>query len=96
MFQILIPLGAFLSAGMGFLAVRAAMGLGIGIISYSGVIALLQTLFIQAQSHYSTFPAFALQIVNLAGFGQALGILTAAITARAAFVFMAKLGVIPK
>ncbi|WP_350152988.1 DUF2523 family protein [Nitrosomonas sp.] len=41
-------------------------------------------------------PAFALQIIGLAGFGQAIGIIAGAITFRATFMFMARLGVIPK
>ena len=96
MFSILIPLGAFLSAGVGYLAARVLIGLGIGIIAYGSVIILLQQLFIQAQGYYNNIPTIALQLLNLAGFGDALGILMGATLARAAFVFLPKLGVIPK
>lgn len=96
MFNILIPLGAFLSAGMGFLAVRAATGLGIGLITYDVIDTVLTALFFAAQTHYNSIPAFAFSIINLAGFGQAFGIIAAAITFRASFVFMSRLGVIPK
>ena len=96
MFSILIPLGAFLSAGIGYLAIRVLMALGIGMISYAGVLVVLNQLFTMAQGHYNNIPTFALQIVGLAGFGEALGIIAAAITFRATFVFMNKLGVIPK
>lgn len=92
---ILIPLGAFLSAGVGYLAVRALMGVGVGIISYTAVSALLATLLSLAQGHYNNIPTFALQIIGLAGFGQAIGIIAGAITFRATFVFMAKLGRLP-
>jgi len=96
MFNILIPLGAFLSAGMGYLAVRAAMGLGIGLITYGAVGIVLAQLFTMAQGYYNNVPTFALQIIGLAGFGQGFGIIAAAITFRATFVFMARLGVMPK
>lgn len=96
MFNILIPLGAFLSAGMGYLAVRAAMGLGIGLISYTAVTEVLHQLLVLAQGHYNNIPVFALQLVNISGFGQALGMIAGAITFRATFVLLARLGVIPK
>ncbi len=96
MFNILIPLGAFLSASMGYLAIRAAMGLGIGLITYGSVGIVLETLFSLAQGHYNNIPVFALQLINLSGFGQAMGMVAAAVGFRATFMLMAKLGVIPK
>lgn len=93
---ILVPLGAFLSAGVGYLAVRALTGIGVGIISYTAITALLQQLLTLAQGYYSNIPSFALQIVGLAGFGQAIGIIAGAITFRATFVFMSRLGILPK
>ncbi|MBS0498238.1 MAG: DUF2523 domain-containing protein [Gammaproteobacteria bacterium] len=94
--NILIPLGAFLSAGVGFLAIRALTGVGVGLISYGAVLIVIEQLFSLAQGYYNNIPAFALQIVGLAGFGQAIGIIAGAITFRATFVFMSRLGVIPK
>ncbi len=97
MFNLLvIPLGAFLSSGIGFLAARALMGLGIGVISYGAISIALELLYAQAQGYYSSIPAFALQIINLAGFGQGLGIIMGAITFRMTFILLPKLGVIPK
>jgi len=96
MFSILIPLGAFLSAGVGYLAVRVLLALGIGFISYAAVIALLTQLFSMAQGYYNNIPSLALSIINLAGIGDGLGIITGAITFRATFVFVTKLGVLPK
>ncbi|MER0217227.1 MAG: DUF2523 domain-containing protein [Nitrosomonas sp.] len=96
MFNILIPLGAFLSAGVGFLAIRVLMGLGIGLISYGAVGVVLAQLFDMAQGYYNSAPAFALQLLGLSGFGQGIGLIIGAITFRASFMFMARLGVIPK
>ena len=96
MFQILIPLGAFLSSGVGYLAARVLMALGIGTLTYGSVLILLNQLFVQAQGFYNNIPSIALQLLNLAGFGDALGILMGAVLARAAFIFLPKFGVIPK
>lgn len=97
MFNLLvIPLGAFLSSYVGFLAVRALMGLGIGVISYGAIAIALELLYSQAQGFYNNVPSFALQIIGLAGFGQGLGIIMGAITFRMTFVLLPKLGVIPK
>ncbi len=96
MFSFLIPLGAFLSAGVGYLAIRVLLALGIGFISYGAVLTVLNQLFTMAQGHYNNIPSFALQIIGLAGIGEGLGIITGAITFRATFLFMTKLGVIPK
>ena len=57
---------------------------------------LLNQIFVQAQGYYNNVPVFTLQILNLAGFGDAMGIVMGAVLARAAFVFLPKLGVIPK
>lgn len=97
MFNLLIiPLGAFLTSYVGFLAARALMGLGIGILSYGAISIAFELLFAQALGFYNSVPAFALQIINLAGFGQGLGIIMGAITFRMTFILLPKIGVIPK
>ena len=75
------PLGAFLSSYVGFLAARALMGLGIGVISYSAIAIALELLYAQAQGYYGNIPAF----------GQGLGIIMGAITFRMTFVLLPKL-----
>lgn len=96
MFSILIPFFAPLSAGIGYLALRVLAAIGVGTISYGSVGILLAVLFTEAQGYYNNVPSFALQIIGLAGFGQAFGIIAGAITFRMTFVMMSKLGVIPK
>ena len=49
-----------------------------------------------AQGYYNNVPTFALQIIGLAGFGQAIGIIAGAITFRLTFLLLPRLGVIPK
>ncbi|MBV6446696.1 DUF2523 domain-containing protein [Nitrosomonas sp.] len=94
--NILIPLGAFLSGALGSFAVRAAIGLGLGFISYTTVMDVLVYLIIMAQLKYNAIPSFAINLIGLSGFGDALGMITGAITFRASFIFMTKIGVLPK
>lgn len=93
---IVIPLGAFLASGIGFLAVRALIGLGMGTLTYAAIGVAFDQLFTLAQGHYNNMPTYALQIVGLAGFGQAIGIIIGAISFRLIFLMLPKLGVIPK
>ena len=68
MFNLLIiPLGAFLSSYVGYLAARALMGLGMGVISYGAISIALELLYAQAQGYYNNIPSFVLQIIGLAG-----------------------------
>lgn len=93
---LVIPLGAFLTSYAGFIAVRALMGLGIGIITYGAIGVALESLFTLAQGHYNNIPTFALQIIGLAGFGEAIGMIIGAVTFRLTFLLLPKIGVIPK
>lgn len=85
-------LGAFLSASIGSLVKKALVALGLGTITYAG----LQTAFDSAQanviSHYGQMPAAALQLADLAGVGQTIGILLGAMAARVGMVALSKIG----
>lgn len=93
---ITVPLGAFLTTFGGYLAARILASLGMGVIAYGSITIAINQLFILAQGHYNSFPVFALQVANLAGFGQAFGIISGAILFRLTFVFMARIGLVPK
>lgn len=90
------PLGAFLATYGGYIVIKVLLSLGIGVISYAAVTALIAQLLTLAQTHYGSFPAFSLQIANLAGFGQAFGIIAGALLFRASFIFINKIGLLPK
>lgn len=90
------PLGAFLTTYGGYIVIKILLSLGIGVISYAAITALIAQLLASAQSLYGGFPAFALQIANLAGFGQAFGIIAGALLFRASFIFINKIGLLPK
>lgn len=95
--NILIPLGAFLQAAVGPLAVRVLTSLGIGVISYAGLTVSVNSALSYAQTQYAGLPSAVANLAGLAGFGQCLGIITAAITFRVAFLAQRKaLGVLNK
>ncbi|CAD84803.1 DUF2523 domain-containing protein [Nitrosomonas europaea] len=95
--NILIPLGAFLEAAAGPLAVRVLTSLGIGVISYAGLTVSVGAALTYMQTQYFGLPSSVANLANLAGLGQCLGIVTAAITFRVAFQVQRKtLGVLNK
>lgn len=95
--NILIPLGAFLESAVGPLAVRVLTSLGIGVISYAGLTVSVNAAISYAQTQYTGLPSAVANLAGLAGFGECLGIITAAITFRVAFLAQRKaLGVLNK
>ena len=96
MINVLLPLAKFFDSNIGILARKALGGLGIGVISYTAVTAAFNTAVAYTQSHYNNIAADALQLIGLAGIGEAIGIIVGAITARLTITSMSKLGVIPK
>lgn len=84
-------LAAFLLAITGSLAARVLTALGIGIFSYAAITALASTVVSQVTSSYNGMHGTVLALVNLAGGGQALGILLAAMTTRASLGAIKKL-----
>ncbi len=96
MINVLLPLAKFFDSNIGIIARKALGGLGIGVISYTAVTAAFSTAVTYTQSHYNNIAADALQLIGLAGIGEAIGIIVGAITARLTITSMSKLGVIPK
>lgn len=95
--NVLIPLGAFLEAAAGPLAVRVLTSIGIGVISYAGLTVSVNAALTYMQTQYTGLPSAAANLANLAGLGQCLGIVTAAVTFRVAFQVQRKtLGVLNK
>lgn len=96
MTSIIIALGAFFTTYGAYIAIRILTGIGLGIISYAAVGLAVESLFNAAKGHYNNIPTFALQLLGLAGAGDSLGLITGAITFRLTFVFMNRIGVLPK
>jgi|GEM_PF-3047694 len=80
--NILIPLGAFLEAAAGPLAVRVLTSLGLGTISYAALNILIEGAIYYAQTQYTGLPSSIANLVGLAGLGECMGIIAAAITFR--------------
>lgn len=94
--NILAPLGAFLSQGIGPLARKALSALGLGILSYGVVNIALQAAIAFTRNYYDQLPVFLLNVMGLAGVGQAMGIITGALIFRVSLNSMNKIGVLQK
>ena len=76
----------FLMAISGSIAARVLLSLGIGIVSYSAINTLAQTVKNNVTQNYNALDSVVLSLLNLAGAGEALGILLAALITRASLV----------
>jgi len=76
----------FLMAISGSIAARVMLSLGIGIVSYSAINTLAQTVKNNVTQNYNALDSVVLSLLNLAGAGEALGILLAALITRASLV----------
>lgn len=87
----MMTLAGFLLGIVGTLAGRVLLSLGIGWISYAGVSAALSAVRGHIEAVWGASSA-AMNIMFMAGMGEAVGILLAAFSVRAAFYGIAKLG----
>lgn len=95
--NILIPLGAFLENAVGPLAKRVLSSIGIGYLSYAAVTLIMEQAINFAKDHYVGLPSAVLGLAGLAGIGQGLGIISAAMLFRVSFNAQRKvLGVLNK
>lgn len=76
-------LAAFLMGIAGSLASRVLVSLGFGIFSYAALSTLADTVSSSVISNFDSAPVVVLSLLNLAGFGQALGIILSALVTRA-------------
>lgn len=87
----MMTLASFLLGIVGTLAGRVLLSLGIGWISYAGVSAALLAVRGNIEAVWGANSA-VMNIMFMAGMGEAVAILLAAFTIRAAFYGIAKLG----
>lgn len=87
----MMTLASFLLGMAGTLAGRVLLSLGIGWISYAGISVALDAVRGHVTSAWSVASP-AMDIIWLAGMGEAAGILLAAYSVRSAFYGIAKLG----
>lgn len=76
-------IAAFLMAIASSLAARVMLSLGFGIVSYAAINALASTVTTQVTANFNSMAAVPLALLNLAGAGEAIGILLAAMVASA-------------
>lgn len=85
-------LGAFLSAAVGPLAKRVLQALGIGIISFAGLSAALNGVIDAVKSNWGGVTGQLLDLMQLAGFNTAIGIILGAMVAKLSFTLTERLG----
>lgn len=73
---------------------RVLAALGMGIISYTAVSVAVGTLVDMTMANWNALPATLYQLASLGGFTDAVGILTAALTTKAALASLPRLGVL--
>jgi hypothetical protein len=84
-------IAAFLLSITGSVVARVLTSLGIGFVSYAALSTLADTVVARVTDNYNATSSVVLGLLNLAGAGQALGILTAALVARASLLAIKKL-----
>jgi Protein of unknown function (DUF2523) len=82
---------AFLLSITASLATRVLFSLGFGFFSYAAITAFVNSVSSQVTAVYSTVDAPVLHILNLAGLGQYLGIVLAAMATRGTLLAIKKL-----
>lgn len=84
-------LGAFLLNIAGSLAGKVLFSLGFGFVSYQAIIPLVNDLEQHVRNNYQAMAAIPLALLNMAGVGQAIGILLSALVVRASMMAIKQL-----
>ena len=87
-------LGTWLVSLAGPIIRKMMMSLGIGVASYAAITAALNSAIGAAKAAWGGLGGDALNLIELTGAGQALGIITGALVARAALIAVNKLEVL--
>lgn len=83
-----MPIAAWLASISGPLVMRVLAQLGIGVLTFIGVEAGINSALSYAQTTYLGLPAVVLQFLAIAGVNSALGIMAGGITARLTLMAM--------
>ena len=90
----LIPLGAFLTAAAAPIVIRVLGVLGLGILTFTGVSTVINTLLTLAQGYYGGIGGFTANIIGLAGFGEAFAIIGGSLIGAAVLSATKRFGVV--
>lgn len=85
-------LGAFLGSAVGPLLKKALIAIGLGTVTYAGLQAAFDAAQAQIIANYGAMAGASLQLADLAGVGQTIGILLGALTARVGMVAVSHIG----
>lgn len=88
-------LAAFLMAMAGPLAARVLVSIGVGILTYEGVILVAGQIQTQVVNLWGQLPLAVTQLAALSGVSEALGIMIGGIVARASIYAAVRLGLLP-
>lgn len=80
----------FLASAVGPLAKKILLALGIGTVTYTGLQAAFDAASAQVAANYGAMTGGTLAIVDLAGGGQAIGIILGALTARIGMIVLSR------
>jgi cell division protein FtsX len=85
-------LGAFLSTAIGPLVKKALVALGLGTITYAGLDVAFNAAKAEVVNNFGATAADSLSLINLAGVGQAIGIVLGALSARVGMAVLSRIG----
>lgn len=85
-------LGAFLATSIGDLTKRALLAIGLGTVTYAGLDTAIEAAKTQVLASYGALPVATMQLADLAGVGQTIGIVLGAIVARAGIAAVSHIG----
>lgn len=88
-------LGTFFTASIGAIVKRGLAAIGIGVLTFGAITAAFNQIVSIAQTHFNNVASDVLQILNLAGTGEALGMVTGALLFKLGFSTMKRLGLLP-
>jgi hypothetical protein len=87
-------LASLLMSLAGPLAFKVLTALGFGFITFSAITPHIEKMINEARTSYEGLPADVLSILSIAGFGDGLGYLSAALVTRSATMALKKLALI--
>lgn len=86
--------GSFLLMLAGPIARRVFASLGLGLISYAGLVTVAMQVVDMVTASYNEIGGPVLQLLNMIGFGQSIGIVLGAIVARVSYGAIKRIGVL--
>ena len=85
-------LAAFLAGAVGALVKKALVAIGLGVVTYAGLQAAFDVAQAQVIASYGLLPAATMQLADLAGVGQTIGIILGAIAGRVGMIALSHIG----